>query len=570
MTALLLCAVGAVVGVTAFAADEPSKQPVYIVLYSRFYDHSHQHTTEERIQRLLPLLDRLRQKYPQSGISALLQFSGTVSELMSERNPGLHFVDKVKDYESRGLVDIGYTGEEEPSYLYRPKANLLLADTPEKRWTAKEEAAEHFLNDFKNPVTGQPLPGLMGGLKRTQEVFGPAVFATGIATMIGGDTPITHAFRKMDPEAVLGGIPQPDQRYDIEGFGFSADNFSKFMSPSPETSPDVFWEDNALRLSAQSLSDNKPHNTDETVDALKKVFAKLDRTHPRVIKIEVASYLRYLTKRADGSVRYDPMEWLYYHPDAPQFPETMKPLVLQGQVEAGYRNEEAVLNWLLNEYLPANPGSRFLSIHELAKMAENSAGSEVTSDEIRGIATSIDAHFRQAPTDMPRFETAGDKYFSNAEAFELLAESLGKANPSNQKDVSLPPSVKLTPIYGPIESPQDMGPIRGSVTVADVLRAAAQIAPPLANDTWKSIPDNMVPPSVQVGALHVNAAQFLHLMAWSYLNPAPDRILQLSSIAMTSQATFMFPKNTMIKDQGNSWTFKPAPLKLESAVVAAR
>ena len=204
LTALLLCAVGAVVGVTAFAADEPSKQPVYIVLYSRFYDHSHQHTTEERIQRLLPLLDRLRQKYPQSGISALLQFSGTVSELMSERNPGLHFVDKVKDYASRGLVDIGYTGEEEPSYLYRPKANLLLADTPEKRWTAKEEAAEHFLNDFKNPVTGQPLPGLMGGLKRTQEVFGPAVFATGIATMIGGDTPITHAFRKIRPGSGTG------------------------------------------------------------------------------------------------------------------------------------------------------------------------------------------------------------------------------------------------------------------------------------------------------------------------------------------------------------------------------
>ena len=31
---------------------------------------------------------------------------------------------------------------------------------------------------------------------------------------------------------------------------------------------------------------------------------------------------------------------------------------------------------------------------------------------------------------------AGDQYFSNAEAFELLAESLGKANPSNQKTVS--------------------------------------------------------------------------------------------------------------------------------------
>src|SRR5271154_5153244 len=91
------------------APPSSPQQPVLIVLYSRFYDHSHQHTTDERLQRLLPMLDQLREKYPQSGISALLQFSGTVSEVMAEENAGVHLVDKVKEYASRGVVDIGYT-----------------------------------------------------------------------------------------------------------------------------------------------------------------------------------------------------------------------------------------------------------------------------------------------------------------------------------------------------------------------------------------------------------------------------------------------------------------------------
>ena len=62
------------------AAPAPAPQPVFIVIYYRFYDHSHQHTTDERIQRLLPMLRKFRDQHPQSDLSALFQFSGTVSE----------------------------------------------------------------------------------------------------------------------------------------------------------------------------------------------------------------------------------------------------------------------------------------------------------------------------------------------------------------------------------------------------------------------------------------------------------------------------------------------------------
>jgi len=539
-------------------------QPVYILLYTRFYDHSQPHTTDERLQRLMPILDKLNKQYPQAGVSALLQFSGTVSQEMDERNGGLHLADQVKDHSRRGLVDIGYTGEDEPSYLYRPKPALLEADTPEARWAAKAEAAERFLTDFKNPVTGLPAPGLSGGLKRTLEVFGDVRFATGLTTSLGGDAPSTHELHKMVPGAILGGIPGNDRRRGIEGYDISAANFSNFMSPDSFEAPEVFWEDGHLRLSDASLADNKPHATDEGPEALKKVFQALDRSRARVIKLEVVAYKRYLTRRADGSVTADPLEWMYYHPDEPQIPIQMHAMVTQTEVEAGYKKDEAALQWLLGEFLPANPGSRLISVHELAQLAVPGPA-EVDAAELKALATDLNGHFVRRPMEAPNFGRAGSHFFSLAESFELLAKALAGVNRTG----GLPGSVALTPVYGPLTLPNDMGPNQGSVQVSEVIKAAAQVAPAFSDTEWKIVPANAVPTFIQVASLRVNATQFLRLMTQAYLDPAPDKNLSLSAMALGSQATFMFPKNTPITDQGNSWTFKPAPLHITAAAPAA-
>jgi hypothetical protein len=558
-SAFLFVAFSAVV-----TAAEPAQEPVYIVLYSRFYDHSHQHTTDERLQRLLPMLHKLREKYPQSGISALLQFSGTVSEVMAEENAGVHLVDKVKDYASRGLVDIGYTGEEEPSYLYRPKPNPLHIDTPERRWTARADAAERFLTDFKNPVTGLPFAGLSGGLKRMLEVFGSAAFVTGIGTAVGGDSPAAHELRRIAPGAMMVGIPPANPKYGIEGFGFSAENFSRFVSPDQRESPEVLWEDNALRLSDVSLTDNKSHSTDEDLEALKKVFEKLDRSHARVIKLEVASYKEYLTKRADGSIAIDPLEWLYYHPDDPRIPPNMKPLVQQGDVERARARDEATLSWLLNDFLPANPGSRFISLHELSRMAVP-ASTEISSEQIRALASDVDERFKRTPMETPDFLQAGNSFFSLAESFEIFARALATID----KTGALPKQVKLTRVYGPLEIPEDnMGVTVASFTVRDVMRAATQIAPRIENEEWKPIPDNAVPYTFQAGAGKVNAAQLLRLMAQACLDPAADKILKTNAIQMFSRAAFMYPKNVPMWES-SGWTFKPAILAPEPAAVLA-
>src|SRR5579863_8545768 len=101
---VIFCLTGACLlfgALLALGADPTSRQPVFIVLYSRFYDHSHPRAIDERLERLLNLLDRMHSKYPQSGISALLQFSGTTSQLVKERNAQLHLLDRAKDFERR-------------------------------------------------------------------------------------------------------------------------------------------------------------------------------------------------------------------------------------------------------------------------------------------------------------------------------------------------------------------------------------------------------------------------------------------------------------------------------------
>ncbi len=534
----------------AVAAEAP--QPVYIVLYTRFYDHSHPQTTNERLERTLPLLESLKKQYPQSGISALFQFSGSVTDVLASEDSNTHLLDRVKTAAQSKLVDVGYTGEDEPSYLYRPKPNLLAAETPEEKWAARAEAADRFLTDFKNPVTGKPMPGLSGGLKRTQEVFGPVAYVSGILDYFGGDSALTYELRKLNPSVVETGIRLNNPKFGIEGYGFSAVQFSKFLSPDRDQSPDVFWEDNLLRLSDASLADNKPHSTDDSIDALKKAFAGLDRTHPRVIKLELASYKqRYLMKRADGSVVNDPMEWLYYHPDNPEIPTNMKFINQQDAVEFGYRNEAAVLKWLLDEFLPANPGSRFISIHELAAMATRTPD-QLSSDDLKTLASNIDAQFSAIPMTAPDFNKAGDKYFSLSESFSLFARAL--AFGASQRDIPFKEAL------GPMELPNKMGPTVASIPVSDVVKAAKKIALALDKTGFAKLPSNTVPALIDVGSQQVNASQFLRLMAQAYLDPRPDRILKVNACTLSTRIGFMFPKNTNMIDQSNSWTFKPATL----------
>src|SRR5579884_3857201 len=117
----LFC-VGAAIGLgsAAYLAAAPGQQPVYVYLVARVTDHVNLEMSEDRLRHLLPLVERLRQQQPDSHASAVVLFSGAISQALEERNGRTHILDFVKDYVHRGVIEVGYDGTDEPTYDKRP------------------------------------------------------------------------------------------------------------------------------------------------------------------------------------------------------------------------------------------------------------------------------------------------------------------------------------------------------------------------------------------------------------------------------------------------------------------
>jgi hypothetical protein len=553
------------VAVALAVADDKAKQPVLILLYTTVTDHVNTFKSNERVALLIDKMANYRKSHPQYSPTVELQFSGAVAVVMETQNGSNHLVDQVKQGAARGLLAVGYSGEDEPSYLRHPMPRLQNADTPELRWDARVESTEQFLTEYKDPFTGEPvrLSELKGGLAKVQEVFGPASFVSGIVPgLLGGLSPAYHLLTKYDPGAVALGIPSSSPRLVIEGFGPSSDKFATQMSPVRTTAPEVYWDDGILRVSIKSLLDSKAHSTDETPAMLKTEFAAMNRDRVRVIPVEYSAYARYLAKRADGSVKYDPMEWIYYHPDTPLQPSSTRGFAGMTEVLAGYKQEDETMKWLMEEFFPANPGSRFVSVEDLKKMAVSEVGTQLTQSEIETMAKNLQTDFDELFNRMPSFARTGNRFLSLAEAFEVLADSLA----TKDRTGSLPPSVKVTPIYGPVTIVQDLGPHAVDVTAGAIRHAAAGLAAKLRGTEWKPVPDNAVPSRVKVGDLWLTPPQFLRLMVSSYLSPNDDAKLEVLTTSAKSLAIVNYPTNQFDFDASNAWTFAPAPLDLQVVV----
>ena len=65
----------------ASAAD---KQPVHIYLYERLGDYVNIELTEDRLRRLLPMIEKFRKQRPQAHVSATVLLSGALSEELAK------------------------------------------------------------------------------------------------------------------------------------------------------------------------------------------------------------------------------------------------------------------------------------------------------------------------------------------------------------------------------------------------------------------------------------------------------------------------------------------------------
>lgn len=543
-------------GAVARPAPPKPRQPVLILLYTRFTDHTQPQYLAERINLLIPVVDQLRAQYPGSGISSVFQFSGSASEVLFGLSQNTPALQRVKDAIAKGLIEAGYAGEDEPTYANRPRPNFLLTETPEERWLERLRAAERFMTEYKDPVFGDPVPGLTGGLKRMQEVFGDPALVSGLSQDIGDTSPEVHELRRFNPNAVLLGLPDFDRARAIPEYRRAVADFGAMMSPAPNTSPELYWENNTLCSSDFGGPDLRAFSADEGVEAIRTAFEKLDRSKVRIVHMEFGSYLRYLLKGPDGKPVFPPLIWAYDHPDAPGMAVNLKAFLTRGDVDAASQKELTTMRWLLGEFLKDNPGSRFVSVADLRKLIADPRGGEVGHDQLQAAASNLLQQFDDG-RNVPNFAAAANGYFSLADLFQLLTSALAEFSRTG----SLPASVKLGNLYGPLRVETAAG-LGGELTVASIARAAAELHVKISNEAWKPVPDNATPQWVTVESTRVNEAQFLRLMAEAYLDPTPSKTLKIKPSVPVSHAGGIFPRHVSQQDQGGIWTFRPAVLRL--------
>ncbi len=570
------------------AAAETAKEPVYVYLYSRITDQVNADIAEDQLRRLLPMIETYRQQYTGEHLTATVLFSGAVSEALAQRNKQTHIVDFVKDYIRRGVIEAGYDGWDEPTYDSRPMVDFTRDTTSQDRWVLRKTAEEKFLTEGRNPVTGTPEAGMAGGLKEMQAVFGEAACITGLTPLmktgpgvtfgraaskakepiatpvptisflsglvpeVGGDTEAVIAMRRYNTQAIMFGIAD-DNPASLPGFAMARGHFSSMISPVPDTAPEVYWQDYVLRSSESSTPDAHLIRAYEALQGTKDSFEKLDRSKVHVIHVQLASEMNYLQPEFSKGANYPPLKYAYDHPQDPKLPAAA--WRAKSDVDAAYANENATLKWLADAFLPRNPGSRFVSSSDLQRSTPPSTGFSVSTAALQSSL----AEFLKTwgnDTYAPAIFAADGHYLSKAEMFQVMSDALAEFHRTGK----IPDSVKVDEVYGPVRVLTGHGPNEGVVSVAEVARLCAEIAPGLHDKSEGPLPKNSIPVSITVEGAMLNPAQFLRLMAQALVNPVPEAKLNIRMCYENTGLGELIPKSRPGRDNGFVWTLKPAPL----------
>ncbi len=551
----LYAAIGCCTAAAAQTESVSAPQPVYFLLYSRYSDHVVPQEMEKRLNRLQPIMEQLKRDEPSA--SVLLEFSGAMIAPLKLMDAGGGHIGRLKEMSRQGLAEFGYDGTDEPTYRNRPRVKLRKIAEPERRWTERGEAADLFLRYFRAPFTGDADQARPGGLKLVQDTFGELALVSNWTQYVGSDAPELHRLSRLNKDSALAGFLAANPEWGIEGYANSLNGIASFMSASaPTAAPEVYWEGSRLRIAETGKRGVRPVSTTDGAAGLKAFIAGLDRSTPHVIYMEIVGEKRYLVLRSDGSVQWPPLVWAFDHPEEPLQPTNMRSFRGQSEVEQEYQTEQETLQWMVKEFFPANPGSRFVSVANLKKAVTNTVGSEIPAAEITRAAESIQAAAMAHRNFAGQWAQAGEHYFSTAEVFELLAASLAGI----QKTGKAPATVRLESMYGPMAMSWDLGDKPVEVDANSVIRTAAEIAGRIHGETWTPVPANMVPSAITVEGQELNPARFLDLMAQVYLGARGK--VRADLCMMFSPAGMGYPHNTPKEDMGNTWTLKPATLVL--------
>jgi hypothetical protein len=577
-----VCSVG-------YLAGAPGQQPIYVYLMAKVTDHVNLDMSEDRLRHILPMVERYRQQHPEAHVSAVVLFSGAISQALEERNARTHILDFVKDYLHRGVIEVGYNGSDEPTYNHRPQIQLLDEPSPFGRWKNRRTAADEFLTEARDPLTGAPVSG-DGGLKKMQEVFGPAAYVSGLELSIqsfraqkklptppgnpggvtpgmhsypesgvftewGGDTETLQMLRPYNKSALMFGVAAKNPARLI-GYSKAIEDFGQMMAPAPDTAPEVYWQDGALRLSEAAPPVHMVEAL-EGVEAVKGVLDQANRSKVQVVEVELGGLENYLQPDFAKTASNAPLNYAYAHPESPKLPtEDLRP---DAQVAAGWAAEDGVLKWLTETEFPANPRDRFISNADLKQMAGSPDGFSLSTDALRR-ETAEALKDMGIGTHLFNYLHVDGHYLSLAELFQVMTDALAEYRQTGK----LPQTVKVAAVHGPFRVVTGHGPNVGELTAGDLEAFCQTIDGPLHQETTDAsgVPTNSIPPLVKLKDMDLNPAQLIRLMSEALENPGPETKLKVHMTYLVGAAGALAPKTRSLPDSGFIWTLKPAPLAI--------
>jgi hypothetical protein len=550
----------------AGAQSPSSRPPAFVFLRVKAGDAINIEMTEDRLRRTLQMLGALRKEYPSANVTATVYVNGAVSDLLAQRNSTTGVRDLLLSSAREGLIEIGYDGADEPRSAEQPVLmDYRDVSNPIEDYLARVAVAERVLTDGRDPVTGKLLPDADGGLKRTQQVFGEVssiwgtqVFAKdlGVGTMPdwGSDAEVVQQIRLMNTRATMAGVLD-----DVPHMDFFYDDwvgpFSKNLSASADSSPDLYWQENRLRISERSDKASEVVKASGGSAALKDYFGKLDRSKIRVVQIEVGDDRNYLLPAfRRPPVTYPTSVYAATHPAAPKLPK--EAFNTEADIKAGFQKEQDALDWLMKNLVSENPDAKAVSNKDLLNMTSPCSGFRVSTSSLRRSIADLDKSWGDNPVP-PKYVNVDGRFLSLAQTFQVLAEALVDRHRTGK----LPESVEVLNVYGPIDMPKGTGAQNGEVSASAVALAAVYILPALYEDHWSPIPRNAVPGQVRIGDVTLNGAQYLHLMMKAFLVDDVDTKLAVTPAQMVWAPEAVAFKTRPTADMGAIWTIKPAPIE---------
>lgn len=525
------------------------QQPLYFFLFTHTEDPFNHNLSEERYTRLVPEVQARAASHPEAHLVWTIQFQGSDAQTIVERNPQTGVLDLLRAAAQAGVVEFGYHAHHDPTYNNRPQ-NSFTETTP---WEDLVTGMVDWLGCAKDVNYGGCIQPTGGGVSVVQEYFGPVQVLSG--SYLQSDTayeggPASHAAQSLLPGRILGfGFPDhgPFAQAEIRT---AAGALMTRLTPTNETSATLFWADNVLKI-----SDGSPLDNASSIDALKgpkaaaQTLTQYDTSRPNIVLTGFAS--KYLYTRNGTS----PTIYGYAHPEAPQLPPEW--LNTPKEREQNYQKTMQTLDYLLEEVLPANPGSRFVTSQDVINMVAPPDYWTVSPAQLDVLARWALLNWTNRP---PDWVSDGTDFYSLRDLFALLTQAFGAgANQGSGPDLRLPLA------YGPLQAVDATGAV--TLSRDEIVTLARQLAPNFAPDQpWQVTPNAMVQPTYATSAGTVTAAQLLYGMATVYAADFAGTPVN----AVTLPATQAMPVTYDLLRQigcintcsGTAWSFKPARIRV--------